>query len=140
MTVEAEQIDGLLRNAGLRVTQQRRTIVTALVQSDDHPSAEDVFTRARQMDHSVSFATVYRTLGILADAGMVHRLAVDDGPARFEMAPDTDHDHLFDVETGEMLELDSAELTALRKRLAQELGYEILSQHSVLRVRRIKPN
>lgn len=138
MTASTDEIDVMLRDAGMRVTQQRRTIVSALVQSDDHPSAEDVFTRARAEDDSVSFATVYRTLAVLADAGIVHRLAVDDGPARFEMAPETQHDHLVDVETGEVLELASEELAELRARLAAELGYEVVSQHSVLRVRKIR--
>jgi len=62
MNAQADEIDGMLRNAGMRVTQQRRTIISALVQSDDHPSAEDVFARAKLMDSSVSFATVYRGL------------------------------------------------------------------------------
>ena len=138
MDGQPDEIDGMLRDAGMRVTQQRRTIIAALVQSHDHPSAEDVFERAKSVDDSVSFATVYRTLAVLADAGLVQRLAVDEGPARFEMAPDTDHDHLVDVDTGEVLELASDELMALRTRLANELGYEVLSQHSVLRVRKLK--
>lgn len=137
MDGQPDEIDGMLRDAGMRVTQQRRTIIAALVQSHDHPSAEDVFERAKAVDDSVSFATVYRTLAVLADAGIVQRLAVDEGPARFEMAPETDHDHLVDVDTGEVLELASDELMELRSRLARELGYEVLSQHSVLRVRKI---
>lgn len=129
----------LLRDAGVRVTQQRCTILAALFDSDDHPSAEEVFARARARDHSVSVATVYRTLAMLADAGLVQRIAVDDGPARFEMATATDHDHLVDVDSGEVLELTSPELVALRERLARELGYEIVSHHSVLRGRKIRP-
>jgi Fur family ferric uptake transcriptional regulator len=85
-----------------------------LVQSHDHPSAHDVYVRAKLVDRSVSFATVYRALATLADAGIVQRIAVDDGPARFEMAPETEHDHLVDVDTGEVLELASYELVALR--------------------------
>lgn len=136
MNAPPDDIDGMLRDAGMRVTHQRRTIILTLAQSLDHPSAEDVFARAKGVDTSVSFATVYRTLGALADAGIVQRVAVDDGPARFEMASETDHDHLVDVDTGEVLELASDELTALRSRLAKELGYEVLSQHSVMRVRK----
>lgn len=86
----------------------------------------------------MSFATVYRALATLADAGIVQRIAVDDGPARFEIAPDTEHDHLVDVDTGEVLELASQELNILRSRLAAELGYEVLSQRSVLRVRKLE--
>lgn len=138
MNTQPDEIGGMLRDAGMRVTQQRRTIMAILVQSTDHPSAEDVHARAKLVDSSVSFATVYRALASLADAGIVQRLAVDDGPARFEMAPETEHDHLVDVDSGEVLELASEELTRLRIQLAKELGYEILSQHSVLRVRKLK--
>ena len=90
------------------------------------------------VDCSVSFATVYRALSTLVDASIVQRLTVDDGPARFEMAPETEHDHLVDVDSGEVLELASEKLTALRSRLAAELGYEIISQRSVSRVRKLK--
>ncbi|MDE1132888.1 MAG: Fur family transcriptional regulator, partial [Ascidiaceihabitans sp.] len=82
-----DEIDDMLRDAGMRVTQQRRTVIAALVQSHDHPSAQDVYARAKLVDRSVSFATVYRALAALADAGIVQRIAVDEGPARFEMAP-----------------------------------------------------
>lgn len=138
MNAQLDEIDGMLRDAGMRVTQQRRTIIGTLVQSHDHPSAEDVYVRAKLVDNSVSFATVYRALATLADAGIVQRLAVDDGPARFEMAPETEHDHLVDVDSGDVLELASEELATLRSRLVAELGYEILSQHSVLKVRKLK--
>ena len=138
MNAVPDEIDDMLRDAGIRVTQQRRTVIAALVQSHDHPSAHDVYARAKLVDNSVSFATVYRALATLADAGIVHRIAVDDGPARFEMAPETEHDHLVDVDSGEVLELASKELVAVKSRLAAELGYEILSQHSVLRVRKLK--
>ncbi|WP_458792596.1 Fur family transcriptional regulator [Yoonia sp. MH D7] len=133
-----DKIDEMLRDAGIRVTQQRRTVLATLVQSHDHPSAQNVYTRSKLIDSSVSFATVYRALSTLADAGIVQRVAVDDGPARFEMATKTEHDHLVDVDSGEVLELVSKELYALRSRLAAELGYEILCQHSVLRVRKLK--
>lgn len=124
----------------MRVTPQRRMIVSILVDSDDHPNAQEVFERTTSLDDSVSFATVYRTLALLEEAGIVQRVAVDDGPARFEMAPETDHDHLVDVSTGEVIELMSDELVALRNQLAREMGYEVLSHHSVLRVRKINPN
>lgn len=137
MNAVPDEIDDMLRDAGIRVTQQRRTVIAVLVQSHDHPSAQDVYARAKLVDRSISFATVYRALATLADASIVQRIAVDDGPARFEMAPETEHDHLVDVDSGEVLELASKELVALRSRLAAKLGYETLSQHSVLRVRKL---
>tara|TARA_B100001059_G_C17745487_1_gene534034 strand:- start:135 stop:557 length:423 start_codon:yes stop_codon:yes gene_type:complete len=138
MTYQPDEIDSMLRDAGIRVTSQRRTVIAALVQSHDHPTAEDVHARAKTVDRSVSFATVYRALATLVDAAIVQRISVDDGPSRFEMAPKTEHDHLVDVDNGEVLELASEELAALRSRLAAELGYEILSHHSVLRVRKLQ--
>ena len=133
-----DEIERMLRDAGIRVTSQRRTVIAALVQSHDHTTAEDVYARAKSVDSSVSFATVYRALATLVDAAIVQRITVDDGPARFEMAPETEHDHLIDVDNGEVLELTSEELATLRSRLAADLGYEILSQRSVLRVRKLK--
>jgi len=138
MIDQHDEIKSMLRDAGIRVTSQRRTVIAALVQSQDHPTAEDVHARAKSVDRSVSFATVYRALATLVDAAIVQRIAVDDGPARFEMAPKTEHDHLVDVDNGEVLELASEELAVLRSRLAAELGYEILSHHSVLRVRKLQ--
>ena len=138
MTYQPDKIDSMLRDAGIRVTSQRRTVIAALVQSHDHPTAEDVHARAKTVDRSVSFATVYRALATLVDAAIVQRISFDDGPSRFEMAPKTEHDHLVDVDNGEVLELASEELAALRSRLAAELGYEILSHHSVLRVRKLQ--
>lgn len=138
MTYQPDEIDSMLRDAGIRVTSQRRTVIAALVHSHDHPTAEDVHARAKTVDRSVSFATVYRALATLVDAAIVQRISVDDGPSRFEMAPKTEHDHLVDVDNGEVLELASEELAALRSRLAAELGYEILSHHSVLRVRKLQ--
>ncbi len=76
MNAVPEKIDDMLREAGIRVTQQRRTVIAALVQSHDHPSAKDVYARAKLVDSSVSFATVYRALATLADAGIVQRIAV----------------------------------------------------------------
>ncbi len=138
MTYQPDEIENMLRDAGIRVTSQRRTVIAALVHSHDHPTAEDVHARAKTVDKSVSFATVYRALATLVDAAIVQRISVDDGPSRFEMAPNTEHDHLVDVDNGEVLELASEELAALRSRLAAELGYEILSHHSVLRVRKLQ--
>ena len=126
----------LLRDAGLRVTQQRTAIVAILAAADDHPNADDVLARARALDDTVSFATVYRTLAVLEEAGLVRKLPFDDAPARYEMTPQSDHDHLVDIDTGELIEIPSDEIAALRNRVAADLGYEIVSQHTILRGRR----
>ncbi|WP_386679740.1 Fur family transcriptional regulator [Loktanella sp. R86503] len=128
----------VLREAGLRVTQQRMSVIAILAGADDHPSADDVFAKARLLDDSVSVATVYRTLAVLESAGLVRKLSFEDAPARYEMMPQSDHDHLVDIDTGELIEIPSDEIELLRKRIAAELGYEIVSQHTVLRGRRKK--
>ncbi len=126
----------ILRGAGLRVTQQRTAIVAVLAAAEDHPSADEVFFKLREFDDSVSSATVYRTLSALEEAGLIRKLSFEDAPARYEMMPRSDHDHLVDVETGMLVEIPSDEIAALRTRLAEKLGYEILSQHTVIRGRR----
>ncbi len=126
----------ILREAGLRVTQQRTSILVILAAADDHPSADDVYAKARLLDDTVSVATVYRTLAVLESAGLIRKLSFNDAPARYEMMPQSDHDHLVDIDTGELIEIPSDEIENLRNRIAAELGYEIISHHTILRGRR----
>jgi Fur family transcriptional regulator, ferric uptake regulator len=95
-------------------------------------------SRARDRDDSISLATAYRSLAALVEAGLVRKLALESGPARYEMMPATDHDHLLDVDTGALTELVSPELDALRERLLAALGLRLVSCHSVMRVRRLE--
>lgn len=127
---------GILREAGLRVTQQRTSIIAILAATDNHPSADDVFAQARLLDDTVSVATVYRTLAVLETAGLIRKLTFEGAPARYEMMPQSDHDHLVDIDTGELVEIPSDEIDALRTRIAEGMGYEIVSQHTILRGRR----
>lgn len=126
----------ILREAGLRVTHQRMSIIAILAEADDHPSADDVYAKARLLDDTVSVATVYRTLAVLESAGLIRKLSFEDAPARYEMMPQSGHDHLVDVDTGELIEIPSDEIESLRNRIAADLGYEIVSQHTILRGRR----
>ncbi len=126
----------ILREAGLRVTQQRTSILAILAAADGHPSADDVYAKARLLDDTVSVATVYRTLAVLESAGLIRKLSFNDAPARYEMMPQSDHDHLVDIDTGELIEIPSDEIENLRNRIAAELGYEIISHHTILRGRR----
>ncbi len=130
-----ENID-ILRNAGLRVTHQRVAILAILAAATDHPNADDIYAKARVLDDTVSVATVYRTLVLLEEAGLIRKLSFDDAPARFEMTPQGDHDHLVDVDTGELIEIPGDEITRLRAAIVANMGYEIISQHTVLRGRR----
>jgi Fur family ferric uptake transcriptional regulator len=126
----------VLREAGLRVTQQRTAIVTALAAADDHPTADDLWAKARALDETVSIATVYRTLVVLEDAKLIRKLSFEDAPARYEMTPQSDHDHLVDVDTGELIEISGDEIAGLSKKIAKELGYALISHYTVLRGRR----
>jgi len=126
----------ILREAGLRVTQQRASVVTILASSTDHPTVDDILDQARQLDDTLSLATVYRTMGVLETAGVIRKLTFDDAPARYEMTPQSDHDHLIDIDTGELIEIPGYEISKLRDRIAAELGYEIVSQYTIMRGRR----
>ncbi|AXI50755.1 MAG: transcriptional repressor [Sulfitobacter sp.] len=127
----------LLREAGLRVTPQRTTIVSLLSETDDHPNVEDLYEKARRLDDTVSVATVYRTMSVLENAGLVRKLVLDDAPARYEMMPHTDHDHLVDVDSGDLVEIPGIEIATLLDRVAAEMGYELVSHHTVIRARKL---
>lgn len=126
------QIDDMLRGAGLRVTRQRQAIAEVLLRASDHPDAETVLDRARLIDPSVSQATTYRTLAALAERGYLRQHRFDSGPARFEAEPRNHHDHLIDIDTGEVIEFLSDEIEDLQRRIAERFGYRIVDHHLVL--------
>ncbi len=126
---ESPLIDDLeheLRAEGVRITRQRVAILSALANSGDHPSAEEILERSRKQDSSVSLATVYRTLSILVDRGTVLRNEFDGTGARFELANKPHHDHLIDVDTGDVIEFTSPRIEELQAEIARELGYDIV--------------
>jgi Fur family ferric uptake transcriptional regulator len=126
----------ILREAGLRATQQRASVLTILAATTDHPTVDDVYDKARQLDDTVSIATIYRTMLLLETAGLIRKLTFDDAPARYEMTPNRDHDHLIDIDTGELIEIPGREMSELRARIVNDLGYDVVSQHTILRGRR----
>ncbi|MDO5604820.1 MAG: Fur family transcriptional regulator [Paracoccus sp. (in: a-proteobacteria)] len=140
MSAETTDFAAALREAGLRVTQQRVALLSVLTGADDHPNADEILSRARAGDDTLSLATVYRTLAALESAGLIRKLSIEGDPARYELTPLAEHDHLVDIDSGEMIELSSPEIRALQARLAAELGYEIVSQHTLIRARRIRPD
>lgn len=125
-----------LRDAGLRVTQQRMTLLSLLMDAADHPSADELFLRVKSVDDSLSLATVYRTLSALEDAGLIRKLSFENEPARFEITPVAEHDHLVDVDTGAVIEVSNEAINHLRAEMVHAMGYEIVSQHTLIRVRR----
>ena len=111
---------------GLRMTEQRRVIARVLGESDDHPDAEALYRRASRVDPKISLATVYRTVKLFGDAGIIESHDFGDGRARYESADADHHDHLIDVQTGEVIEFMDAEIEALQERIAEKLGYELV--------------
>ena len=110
---------------GLRMTGQRRVIAHVLEQSDDHPDVEELYSRASAMDPGISIATVYRTVKLFEEAGILERLEFGDGRSRYEDAERDHHDHLIDMATGEVIEFVDPEIEALQERIAAKLGYEL---------------
>ena len=110
---------------GLKMTGPRKVIAKALSQSDDHPNADTLFQRVQALDASVSLATVYRTLKLFEERDIIAKLDFGDGRSRFEQAPREHHDHLIDVQTGEVIEFQNDKIEQLQKEIATELGYEL---------------
>lgn len=110
---------------GLRMTGQRRVIAKVLEDSEDHPDVEELYGRASAIDSGISLATVYRTVKLFEEAGILDKLEFGDGRARYEDAERDHHDHLIDINSGEVIEFVDAEIEALQERIAQKLGYEL---------------
>ena len=110
---------------GMRMTGQRRTIAQVIEEADDHPDVEELYARASARDPGISIATVYRTVKLFEEAGILERLEFGDGRARYEDAERDHHDHLIDLNSGEVIEFVDAEIEALQERIAKKLGYEL---------------
>ena len=130
--------EALLRAAGLRITRQRCIILDILAETDGHPDASEIYARAVELDTRISLATVYRTIKVLADTGAIQRHAFEGGPARFEPSASGHHDHLIDLDTGEVFEFESNRIEALQEEIAARLGYEIVHHRLELYGRRIR--
>ena len=122
----SDDLETDLRSEGVRVTRQRLAILHVLREAKDHPRAEDILSRARAQDPSVSQATVYRTLAVLEKSGTVLRNEFDGAGARYELANRDHHDHLIDVTTGQVIEFVDPEIEELQERIARRLGYRLI--------------
>lgn len=110
---------------GMRLTEQRRTIASVLEEADDHPDVEELYARASALDPRISLATVYRTVKLFEESGILEKLDFRDGRARYEDADREHHDHLIDLHSGEVIEFVDEEIEALQERIARKLGYEL---------------
>ena len=111
---------------GLRMTDQRRTIAGVLQDAVDHPDVEELYNRASAVDPRISLATVYRTVKLFEETGILEKREFGDGRARYEAADREHHDHLIDVHSGEVIEFVDPEIEALQERIAQKLGYRLM--------------
>jgi len=123
------RIEQLCQDKGMKMTEQRRIIARALSESKDHPDVEQVYQRASELDPRISIATVYRTVRLFEEANILERHDFGDGRARYEEAGHRDHHHhLINLRTGEVVEFESEELEALKRKIAVELGYKIVGE------------
>ena len=125
-------LEQLCADKGLRITEQRRVIAKVLSESDDHPDVEMLHERANKIDPGISIATVYRTVRLFEEAGILDRHDFGDGRARYEAAPEAHHEHLIDVESGKVVEFVDPELEALQKQIAEKLGYRLVDHRMEL--------
>ena len=121
-----ETISERCKKVGIRLTGQRRLIISVLEDSKDHPDVETLFERANKIDSKVSIATVYRTVKVLKNAGILEKLEFNDGRSRFEDAVRKHHDHLIDVNTGEIIEFVDKDIEELQIKIAKKLGYNLV--------------
>lgn len=112
---------------GMRMTEQRRVIASVIEDaSDDHPDVEELYRRAVAIDPGISISTVYRTVKLFEDAGMIERHDFRDGRSRYETVPDEHHDHLIDLRSGEVIEFRNEDIEALQEFIARKLGYRLV--------------
>jgi len=111
---------------GMRMTDQRRVVARVLAQAHDHPDVEELYHRAVAVDPHISLATVYRTVRLFEEAGVVERHDFGDGRSRYEEAGEDHHDHLINIKTGEVIEFFDQEIEKMKEALAEKLGYKLV--------------
>lgn len=123
---DPKRVENLCIEKGLKMTEQRRVIARVLSESEDHPDVELLYKRAVEIDSGISIATVYRTVRLLEEAGILTKHEFGDGRARYEEVPEDHHDHLINVETGEVIEFHNEAIEKLQEQIAKELGFKLV--------------
>jgi Fur family ferric uptake transcriptional regulator len=126
LSKKIDRMTDALRSAGVRITQQRLVLLNELAGADDHPDATELHKRARDAGSNVSLATVYRTLSVLEKEGIVQKHSFEGGGARFETTDEPHHDHIVDLDTGTIIEFQSDKIEELQRKIAAEMGYDIV--------------
>src|SRR5436853_7266747 len=124
--LKATGIEARCAATGMRMTEQRRVIARVLADAADHPDVEELYRRCVAVDDKISISTVYRTVKLFEDAGIIERHDFREGRARYEQIPDTHHDHLIDLRTGDVVEFRSEEIERLQTEVARRLGYRLI--------------
>lgn len=132
MMDKKQDIEQLCVDKGMRMTDQRRVIAQVLTGSEDHPDVEEVYVRSTEIDPKISIATVYRTVRLFEEAGILERHDFRDGRSRYETVSDDHHDHLINVETGEVLEFHNDEIELLQQKIAEKMGYKLVDHRMEL--------
>ncbi len=132
----AELYDKCLK-VGLRMTLPRKVILEVIEDSEDHPDVEEMYRRAVEKDKSISIATVYRTIKLFEEAGIIEKLDIGDGKSRYEEAGEH-HEHLVDVETGEIIEFQDEELEEMKRQVALRMGYQLIDHRLELFGKKLK--
>lgn len=127
-----QDIEKLCVDNGMRMTDQRRVIAQVLTNSDDHPDVEEVYNRSTKVDPKISIATVYRTVRLFEEAGILERHDFRDGRSRYEPVSDDHHDHLINLETGEVVEFHNDEIEELQRKIAEKLGFKLVDHRMEL--------
>ncbi len=130
------RLEQLCLDKGLKMTEQRRVIARVLSDSADHPDVEQVYRRATEIDPHISIATVYRTVRLFEEASILARHDFGEGRARYEEMPSAHHDHLIDLQSGEVIEFRNEDIEKLQHFVASELGYELVGHRLELYARR----
>jgi len=120
------RLEKLCHEKGLKMTEQRRVIARVLSDAEDHPDVEALYNRATKIDSRISIATVYRTVRLLEEAGILERHDFREGRARYEEIPEAHHDHLIDVQSGKVIEFRNEEIEKLQVEIAKRLGYKLI--------------
>ena len=121
-----DTLEELCKKKGVRLTEQRKVIAQVMTSSSDHPDVDELHKRVNKLDSKISIATVYRTVKLFEEAGVVSKHDFKGGKARYEKSPEEHHDHLIDVNSGEIIEFVDEDIELLQKKVADKLGYTLV--------------
>lgn len=132
MSDDISQLERQCLEKGMRMTEQRRVIARVLSESEDHPDVEELYRRSAKIDSRISIATIYRTVRLFEEAGILERHDFRDGRSRYETISEEHHDHLIDVNSGEVVEFHNEEIEELQRKIAHQLGYKLVDHRMEL--------